>query len=279
MQEHIFIVRTNFKFWQLFALWNDGHESRGYKIYRIVFHWFFFVLYFGSIIIGSLAVSTVDEFFTQTLYMALTETATLVKIMISFKNFTTVKELHEIASSPEFKPQSDEEALCSRRILGRVNFLYLGFVLCSIIGILSHLTYLYDGKYELPFFPWVLGISYGRHLPYNHAILCYYQITGMIIHAILNAAVDCQIGYLLAVGSNQVDFLAWRLFALRCPNDIKAGTSGIKRFYRNHFEHYNKINQFVKEVERVYSIPVFSQFCASGITICAIAYRLSLVIG
>ncbi|KAL1394874.1 hypothetical protein pipiens_011643 [Culex pipiens pipiens] len=167
-----------------------------------------------------------------------------------------------------------EEDERSKSLLTKINLYFFGYLLWSTAGVWTNIAFLFNGQFKLPFFPWLLGIPYGKHLPYNYNFLLFYQLTGIWIHAVLNVIVDSQVGYLLAVAGIQMDFLAARL------ETTQAGRIGQQKFrntYKQHIKHFNVVNNFVKNVERVYSKSVFSQFCASGITICAIAYRLSSV--
>lgn len=274
MKNHIFFIKLNFKFLKIFGLWHDGNESRSYKVYRIVFLVIFFLLYLGSIVISAVLTSSVEEFFSQILYAALTEMAMAVKTFYGYYHFVTIYRLHKQAISKDFQPVNAEEDKRSKNLLNKINLYFFGYLLWSTAGVWTNIAFLFNGQFKLPFFPWLLGIPYGKHLPYNYNFLLFYQLTGIWIHAVLNVIVDSQVGYLLAVAGIQMDFLAARLEA------TQAGRIGQKKFrntYKQHIKHFNVVNNFVKNVERVYSKSVFSQFCASGITICAIAYRLSSV--
>ncbi|EDS28735.1 odorant receptor 71a [Culex quinquefasciatus] len=261
-------------FLKIFGLWHDGNESRSYKVYRIVFLVIFFLLYLGSIVISAVLTSSVEEFFSQILYAALTEMAMAVKTFYGYYHFVTIYRLHKQAISKDFQPVNAEEDKRSKNLLNKINLYFFGYLLWSTAGVWTNIAFLFNGQFKLPFFPWLLGIPYGKHLPYNYNFLLFYQLSGIWIHAVLNVIVDSQVGYLLAVAGIQMDFLAARLEA------TQAGRIGQKKFrntYKQHIKHFNVVNNFVKNVERVYSKSVFSQFCASGITICAIAYRLSSV--
>ncbi|XP_053691051.1 odorant receptor 94a-like [Sabethes cyaneus] len=237
----------------------------------------FFLIYLGTILAGLLITNTIDQLFSEALYMSLTEIAMGVKTYHLFKHFYTIYHLHQVAISKDFQPVNEEESQLARKLLWKVNFCYLLYQTWVVLINLSAISLLFDGQYKLPYFSWVWGIPYGADVPYNYLFLWSYQVFGMFIHAILNIIVESQVGYLLTVADLQLDFLARRFSKLTCSYGSTIENLKYRELFIRFVQHYNNVNWFVRDIEHVYSKPMFAQFCASAASICATAYRLSMV--
>lgn len=274
IMEHYFSsISFSFKVLKIFGLWRTNKERYSYKVYRMFFICVFFLFYLGSIFVSALTVSTVDEFFSEILYIALTEIVMAFKTCAGFFKFYTIKQLHQQTHSTDFKPLNAKERKIFDKSITRINR-YFWLLLCSTCTVWFNLLALFSGQFKLPMFPWMLGIPYGRHLPYNFYFLAVYQTTGMFLHAFINIIHDIQVCYLLEAGSIQLMLLEERFSTTQSK---QTGRHNHRKLYIKYMEHFVKITNFVKQVESVWSKAIFSQFCASGITICAISFRLSSV--
>ncbi|XP_053691050.1 odorant receptor 94b-like [Sabethes cyaneus] len=207
------------------------------------------------------------------MYLSLTEIAMGVKTFYIFINFHTVYRLHQMAISKQFQPICEEELRPAQSLLSKVNFCFMAYFIWVFVTVATAVPSFFDEKYELPFFTWVLGIPYGSDMPYNFYCLWIYQISGLFMHGIFNVAAELQVGYLLTVARIQLDFLTRRFASLSRANE----TSQHRESFIECVQHYTVVEKFVRDFEHVFSKPMFAQFCASGASICATAYRLSSV--
>ncbi|XP_055543701.1 odorant receptor 94a-like [Wyeomyia smithii] len=277
MEDHVLCIRLTFKFLKFVAFWRDENETRLYQCFRVVFFVIFFLLYLGTILAGLLVTNTIDQFFSEALYISLTEISMAVKAYSLFKHFYTVLQLHQLAVSKEFQSIGEEELHLVRVLLWRFNTCYTIFQALVLTINVSAISLLFDGQYKLPYFSWIWGLPYGVDAPYTYLFIWFYQVFGMCIHGILAIAVESQASYLLTVAGAQLDFLSRRFSQLTCSHGSTDENSKHRKSFIQFVQHYNKVYWFVRDTEDVYSKPMFAQFCASAISLCATAYRLSLV--
>ncbi|XP_062563149.1 odorant receptor 94a-like isoform X2 [Armigeres subalbatus] len=112
----------------------------------------------------------------------------------------------------------------------------------------------------------------------NYYIIFAYQMIGMMGHCLLNVSADVNIALLLSTAGKQLDLLSYELARLPVnPTGTNIEKSYYKRKFEEHIQQYNRIYDFARETEKQVSWSVFSQICASGVTICAIIFRLSAI--
>lgn len=277
MDDHIMCIKFNFKFYKMTAFWRADSETLVYRVYRIVLVVIYFLLYLGSILIGLLITNTVDQLFSEAMYLSLTEIAMGVKTFYIFINFHTVYRLHQMAISKQFQPTCEDESKPAQKLLSKVNFCFMAYFAWVFITVLTAVPSFFDKAYKLPFFSWILGIPYGADKPYNFYCLWIYQLSGLFLHGIFNVAAELQVGYLLTVARIQLDFLSRRFSRLVRSNGCLYYNPKYRESFIECVQHYTVVDKFVQDFEHVYSKPMFAQFCASGASICATAYRLSSV--
>ncbi|XP_055550255.1 odorant receptor 94a-like isoform X2 [Wyeomyia smithii] len=217
-----------------------------------------------------------EELWSEVMFVLLTDTAMFVKYVFIVNNFETIIELHEQTISDDFHPQTDRQAETRRRLFSRFSNTMIAYYVCSLISVWTHLEMLYDGRYKLPFSNWFYWVPMDEeNLAYYHLVFAY-EMFGMTGHCVLNVAADSQLAYLLYAAGLQLDNLREKLVYLGVSKPVSENEKAIYyRAFIDAIEKYYRIYSFTQKVEKIFSLATFLQICASGVTICAVMFRLS----
>ncbi|XP_038121023.1 putative odorant receptor 71a [Culex quinquefasciatus] len=274
--EYIPSERLTFWIWKILGIWATQDESRLYRAFRWIYHFTFTIVYLFCIFISSFFKETMAELWSDVMFILLTELAMFTKTVITVRKFETVYRLHWETISDEFRPISEWETRVHGAFFSRFSTAMLGYYLCSFLTLWAHLGFLFE--YKFPFFSWFFWLPLGRANLTNYYIIFAYQMFGMLGHLSLNVSGDIQHAYLLATAGIQLDFLYERLTKLPIPtSNSSIGKDHYRETLIQHIEHYERIYRFVKEIEDTFSMAIFVQICASGVTVCATILRLSTV--
>lgn len=262
-------VRVTLWIYRCFGIWRENNQRSWYRTYRWIFTVPFLYLYLLSMVIGAFKKNS-EQLWKDDLFILLTEFAMLVKTVSTYHNFEQIVKLLNISVSEHFSPKYERK---QRSILQNLNQILMSYFIISILTAFTTSIHIFQGNYKLPTFSWFFGIPYGPDHPLNYYLIAYYQVFGMIVHCMLNVAGDIQIAYMLATVGIQLEQLERSFTGL---SRIVFRDNRQREFCRC-ITHYQRVRRFAKHVERIYSAPVFVQFCVSGITMCATAFRLSTV--
>nr|USS30765.1 odorant receptor [Aedes albopictus] len=270
--------RAAFWIWKIYGIWATEDESPFYRTYRRVYHFLFTGVYLFSMFISSFFTENSEELWGEILFILPTELAMLTKNVITVNKFETIYALHRTSISKEFQPTCPKHGKEYDLYFDRFSKLMLMYFFVSICAATSHFGFLFDDRLKLPFFNWFFWVPLDRDHLNNYYLLFAYQMIGMIGHCCLNVSGDMNIAYLLSIAGQQLDLLSCKFACLPVP---RARTSAEKDHYRRKFvaqiQQYNRIYEFARDIEKAVSWGVFAQICASGITICAIVFRLSSI--
>ncbi|XP_053694148.1 odorant receptor 94a-like [Sabethes cyaneus] len=268
--EYILCERLTFWIWKIYGFWATEDESQYYRAYRWLYHFFFTVIYIFAMFVSFFVAENAEELWSEVMFMLLTDTAMFVKYIFIVSNFETLIKLHEQTISEDFRPQTDRQAETYRRQFTLFSNTMVAYYICSLVSVWTHLELLFDGRFKLPFSNWFYWVPMGEDtLTYYHLVFAY-EMFGMTGHCVLNVAADSQIAYLIFTAGFQLDNLCDKLVNLSVPD---SATYVEKAKYQRAF--IDAIENFAHKVEEIFSLAVFLQICASGITICAVMFRLS----
>ncbi|EAT45323.2 AAEL003395-PA [Aedes aegypti] len=264
--------RVAFWIWKILGIWATDDESPFYRAYRRIYHFFFTGIYLFSMFTSSFFTENSEELWVEILFILPTEIAMLTKTIITVYKFETIHRLLQTTISKEFQPTCPKHGKEYDRFFDRFSKVMLMYYFCSVCAAWTHLGFLFDDRLKLPFFNWFFWVPLDRDHLNNYYILFAYQMIGMMGHCSLNVSGDMNIAYLLSIAGQQLDLLSCKFASLLVPG---TGTTIEKDYYKRTF--VEQIQHFAREIERTVSWCVFAQICASGITICAIVFRLSAI--
>ncbi|KXJ69005.1 hypothetical protein RP20_CCG000551 [Aedes albopictus] len=249
------------------------NQSVLYQIYRWVLSATFLIAYLLGMIASAIQEENSETLWKEDIFIILTELAMFVKVVTTYCRFQEIAQLLQISVSKEFSPKSPCEEERYLKIFRHLNTALMGYLIGSVVTASSTAIHIFNSLYKLPTFSWFFGVPYGPNHELNYLLIASYQVTGMLIHCALNVSVDIQVTYLLAIAGIQLDFLEQRFINLKYDHSVY--------LRRQRFVYHNRqmqlVEQFVQDIERVYSPAIFTQFCVSAITICATAFRISSV--
>ncbi|XP_058451272.1 odorant receptor 94a-like [Malaya genurostris] len=274
--EFVLCQRITFWVWKVYGIWTTEDQSLLYRAFFWIYHFFFTFAYIFAMFLSSFFTDNSEELWREVMFMLLTEAAMCTKQFYLIRNFAAILRLNRISVSMDYSVKTDHDLKAQTRMLNRCNTVMLVFFLFSISSVLGNVALLFGDSYKLPYSNWFYWVPLGKNHQTNYYIMFAYQIFGMVCHCALNVVADIHVIYLLSVVSFQLDLLLEDLARLPIPS---SRTYIEKQLYRQtfveHIEKYDRIHSFVREVEHIFSVPVFIQIGASGITICAVMFALS----
>ncbi|XP_062564187.1 odorant receptor 94a-like [Armigeres subalbatus] len=268
--------RAAFWVWKIIGIWATEDESPYYRAYRRIYHFFFTGVYLFAMFCSSFFMDNLDTLWTEILFLLPTEIAMLVKSVTVANKFEAIYGLNRTTVSKEFKTMCPKQRKEYERYFGRFSKIMMFYYFCSVLTVLASLGFIFDGRLKLPFFNWFFWVPIDRDHINNYYILAVYQIVGMTAHCLLNVSGDVNIAYLLSTAGKQLDLLSYNLAQLPVyPTRSDIEKELYKKKFEEHIQQYNRIYDFARETEKQVSWSVFAQICASGVTICAVIFRLS----
>lgn len=238
--------RVTFWIWKILGIWATDDESPYYRAYRRLYHFFFTAIYLLSMFTSAFFTENSEELWVEILFILPTEIAMLTKTIITAYEFETILRLHRTTLSEEFKPTCSKQAEEYKKFFNVFSKAMLLYLLCSVCSVSTHLGFLFDDRYKLPFFNWFFWIPLGKTNLVNYYILFVYEIIGMMGHCFLNVSGDMHIAYLLTTAGKQIDLLSCKFASLPIP---QTKSSVEKDFYRTtfveHVEQYNRIYRYL----------------------------------
>ncbi|XP_053660687.1 odorant receptor 94b-like [Anopheles marshallii] len=226
------------------------------------------VVYLFTLAFNMFVMQTFEQLVLYIMYIVFTETVMLLKALITHYKFDQICDLFQQTLDGDFKPMDMEEEKLHRKGIGEINYYFYLYMMTTNLAIVSSVLYLLHEDYRLPYFPWMLGITYGPTERLNFGIMFAYQVIGMYFHMLINVATDVQLFYFLGMISIQLDLLGKRFRMIRSSAQFRQSLVKL-------INHYQKVQRMTHDIEHLYSPAFFAQFSASGLVICATAYKTS----
>uniref|UniRef100_A0A182RNV9 Uncharacterized protein n=1 Tax=Anopheles funestus TaxID=62324 RepID=A0A182RNV9_ANOFN len=266
--DYIRPVRMTIWVWKICGLYNAKPQAPLYRAYRIVFNVVLMVVYLFTLSFNMFLMQTFEQLVLYTMYIVFTEIVMLLKALITYHKFEQICDLFRQTLDSDFKPMDAEEEKLHRKGVGEINYYFYLYILTTNLAIASSVLYLLHQDYRLPYFPWMLGIPYGPTERLNFGIMFAYQVVGMYFHMWINIAIDIQLIYFLGMIGIQLDLLGKRFRMIRTSEQF--GQSFVQLINQ-----YQKVQRMTQDIEHLFSPAFFAQFSASGLVICATAYKTS----
>ncbi|XP_055608564.1 odorant receptor 94a-like [Uranotaenia lowii] len=277
-EEYIRCERVSFRIWRVLGLWATKDETLSYRVFRLSYHFLFTIIYIFAMVTSCFYAENIEELWTDILFILLTMLAMFTKMVVIVRNFEKIYCLLKMTVSDSFKPQTEIEARILDDNLHVFSNAMLVYLSVTFSCLWAHLGFLFDDRYKLPFFSWFFWLPLGKGNPLNYYLIFVYQMFGMLGHCLFNASSDVQLGYLLLSGGLQLDILSESFARLPVPTSGKPNEIRYyQKTFQNQVDQYNRICRFIREIESTFTLTVFIQLCASGITICASVFRLSAI--
>ncbi|XP_053680751.1 odorant receptor 94a-like [Anopheles nili] len=254
--------------WKICGLYNGSPQSTFYRAYRYGFIIALIAVYLFALSLNMFLLQTFEQLVLYIMYIVFTEIVMLIKALISYYKFDEMCKLYRLTISKDFRPKDALEEQLSRKGIGEINYYFYLYLVTTHLAIASSLLYLLHTEYRMPYFPWMFGIEYGPTEQVNYGIIFGYQVLGMYFHMLVNVSIDVQLCYFLGMIGIQLDLLGKRFQALRTSEQIQQSFVELVL-------HYQKIHRMIRDVEKLYSLAFFAQFSASGLVICATAFKAS----
>uniref|UniRef100_A0A182Y463 Uncharacterized protein n=1 Tax=Anopheles stephensi TaxID=30069 RepID=A0A182Y463_ANOST len=257
----IFPMRFTMWAWKLCGVFNAPvPKSLPYRVYCYTFYSCIMALYLFVLMLNVFVPQPFEQRVFFIMYIALTETAMILKTSTIYRYFDTIWDLYETTLGPSFNPGTGG----NDRTLLVFNRWYYVYIFVSHMAAFGTGSHLLSSEYRMPFFPWFFGIPYGDEARVAYYTIFVYQCFGMYFHMLLNTAGDTQLCYMLQMIGIQLDLLAKRFRSL-------SNSEEFDRSFVPLVQHYNKIHR----VENLFSLAYFVQFSVSGLVICASAYQVA----
>uniref|UniRef100_A0A182W020 Uncharacterized protein n=1 Tax=Anopheles minimus TaxID=112268 RepID=A0A182W020_9DIPT len=266
--DYIRPVRLTVWAWRICGLYNAKPQSPLYRAYRIVFNVVLMVVYLFTLSFNMFLMQTFEQFVLYIMYIVFTEMVMLLKALITYHKFDQICDLFRHTLDSDFKPLDAEEEKLYRKGIDKINYYFYLYMMTTHLAIASSVLYLLHHDYRLPYFPWMLGIAYGPSEPISFGIMFAYQVIGMYFHMLINVATDVQLFYFLGTIGIQLDLLGKRFRMIRTSEQFEQS-------FLTLINHYQKVQRMTRDVEQLYSPAYFAQFSASGLVICATAFKTS----
>ncbi|XP_050070309.1 odorant receptor 94b-like [Anopheles maculipalpis] len=267
-RDYIRPVRMTVWTWRICGLYNAKPQTPLYRAYRIVFNVVLMVVYLFTLSFNMFVMQTFEQLVLYIMYIVFTEIVMVLKALIAYYKFDQICDLFRQTLDSDFQPVDDEEEKLYRKGVGEINYYFYLYITTTNLAIASSLLYLLHQDYRMPYFPWMLGIEYGSTERINFGIMFAYQVIGMYFHMLINIAIDVQLFYFLGMIGIQLDVLGKRFRKIRTSEEF--GKS-----FMNLINLYQKLHRMTRDIEQLYSPAFFAQFSASGLVICATAYKTS----
>lgn len=205
----IFIIRVN-------GLWPSEGYSAAYNIYGYVLFAVFSVFLTLTMCVQMFAFKiSGEESLTDSMYMALTEIALVLKIVNFRVRVRAIQRMmHQLKS---FHLESEAEKHEFNKRLRLLFYIYPLFIMGANFACLSsHFRVFASSKYILPF-PAFYGFDHGTGgIPYW--LIYVHQTIGMTLTSNLNVNIDMMSNLLMFMCSVQMDILGMRLRSLGYDN-------------------------------------------------------------
>ncbi|XP_061396632.1 odorant receptor 94a-like [Musca vetustissima] len=211
---------------------------------------------------------------TDVLYVALTETALVVKIISILYHRNIARQMfEEWRSSEQFRLHSVQEKWMWRqsfRTFGIVSFLY---ITCSFsVVVYAFAAVLFLNTYQLPF-PYWTPFNWNQPIYYWYAY--FYGALATPLTCISNITLDMWQCYIMLHLAVCYKLIAMRLQQLN-GNPKEANRNVTKDIIRIvQFE--QKVKRMSKQCESIVSYPVLAQILLSALVLCFSLYRLQNV--
>uniref|UniRef100_A0A182PND8 Uncharacterized protein n=1 Tax=Anopheles epiroticus TaxID=199890 RepID=A0A182PND8_9DIPT len=266
--DYIRPVRLTVWTWKICGLYNGEPQTQLYRAYRAVFTAILMVVYLFTLSLNIFVMQTFEQLVLYIMYIVFTEIVMALKALITYYKFDQLCDLYRKTLGSDFKPLDTEEEALHRKGVGEINYYVYPYIITTNLAVTSSLLYLLQEDYRLPYFPWLLGIEYGPAKPLNYRLLFGYQVIGMYFHMLINVAIDVQLSYLLGMISIQLDLIGKRFRSLHTSEQFRESFVTL-------MNQYQKVQRMTAEIEQLFSPAYFAQFGASGLVICASAFKAS----
>ncbi|XP_035893066.1 odorant receptor 94a-like isoform X1 [Anopheles stephensi] len=268
----IFPMRFTMWAWKLCGVFNAPvPKSLPYRVYCYTFYSCIMALYLFVLMLNVFVPQPFEQRVFFIMYIALTETAMILKTSTIYRYFDTIWDLYETTLGPSYQPRDGRERALHDRTLLVFNRWYYVYIFVSHMAAFGTGSHLLSSEYRMPFFPWFFGIPYGDEARVAYYTIFVYQCFGMYFHMLLNTAGDTQLCYMLQMIGIQLDLLAKRFRSLSDSEEFDHSFVPL-------VQHYNKIHRMLCRVENLFSLAYFVQFSVSGLVICASAYQVASMV-
>ncbi|XP_065363675.1 odorant receptor 94a-like [Calliphora vicina] len=208
---------------------------------------------------------------TDILYMVLTETALVVKILSVWYHDALVKSLfNEWQQNEMFKLQTTQESVMWQRtfkLYGIVAFVYIAGSLSVVCS--SFTAVLFLNVYRLPYSYWT-PFNWKHPLKYWYAYC--YEFIAMPLTCICNCTLDMFHCYMMQHLALYFKLIAMRLENLGTNKDET--NAGVTQKLLRIIEFHLKLKSMSKSCEAVVSFPILAQILLSAFVLCFSLYRL-----
>ncbi|KFB38050.1 AGAP002126-PA-like protein [Anopheles sinensis] len=228
-------------------------------------------VYLFTLTLNMFVMQTFEQLVLYTMYIVFTEIVMVMKAFIAYYNFDRIYNLYHGTIADAFQPKDELERKLYRAGIGEIKYYSYLYVLAGNLAVGSSLLYLLHKDYRMPYFPWMFGIEYGPEARMNYGIIFGYQVLGMYFHMLVTVAVDVQLCYLLGMIAIHLDLLDKRFRMLSTSQEFQHSFIEL-------VQQYEMVHRMVREVQQLYSPAFFVQFSASGLVICATAFKASSMI-
>ncbi|KNC23846.1 putative odorant receptor 94b, partial [Lucilia cuprina] len=209
---------------------------------------------------------------TDVLYMVLTETALVVKILSIWYHDALIKSLfNEWQQNAMLKLYTTQEYFMWQRtikLFGIVAFLY---ITCSVsVLCFSFTAVLFLNSYELPFLYWT---PFNWKHPSNYWYAYFYELFAMSLTCLSNCTSDMLLCYMMQHLALYFKLIAMRLENLGNRKDEinSVVTKKLLTIIKCHL----KLKSMSKSCECIVSYPILAQILLSAFVLCFSLYRLT----
>lgn len=259
----------------VFGLWKPFNRSKLemslYCIYSVVFLFIFSLLYTFFMVCNIFFLTDFSDL-TNRLFMSLTETALVIKIINFFVYNDEWQQINEEIQNFRIKSKNEGQMVASSgRLMRNLDFVYFFLTYFNVMttALLSGLggILLYSGWYP----------GFDLHNNRQHYWFIYgYQFIGMLITADLNLVIDSFYCQMILMTSTHLKIFGHRLSALQMTND-KNSIHFIRKKLIEEIHSHQRINANFELIAKNVKWSYFIQVLLSGIVMSSITISLARV--
>lgn len=231
-------IEFNLLILRIVGLWPKHNKSYKFELYSVYSIFVLTIFLFLNIICETINLYFIRnnlEAVTGTIFILLTKIATCLKVSITIKNLTVLKNLFSILNCSLFQPKNSYQKLLVQTNLNFWRMLFNGILYSTCISIIfaSVFPLLDKEEFRLPALAW-----YPFDYQFNpvYSIIYVYQIMSMLTCALANINLDALVSALNICTAAQFDILCENL------TTFDDSENGMQRNYRHHKKilRYNK---------------------------------------
>lgn len=263
---------------RIFGLWFST-DSRIYKIYALILHITFTVIFTVFMLMNLILVTNIREA-THAFYMTFTIISMFTRVMCFLWHNSRIRLCLEPIH--DFDIQTiDEAKLLERKLNSFMNLVIVFYVACIAVLIMAFVQVLFMTEPKLPF-PSYYPLDW-QHNRLDYWIVYFYQVGCLITGLNTNVGIQLFSCYLMHMLRFWMEVLGMRLVKLGSNvkdigrSETNTALKDNEDFIVKCIASHQTLTRLKNDFQISFTIAFFADICTGSITICMLAYQLAVV--